>query len=76
MQPDQPMFDAKAWQLTSQQQELTARARHIGQTKFAGRAADYDARAAFPTENYNDLFDANLMGICIPKEDGGEGASF
>ena len=76
MQADKPMFDAKAWQLTSQQQDLTARARHIGQTKFAARAADYDARAAFPTENYEDLFDANLMGICIPKEDGGEGASF
>ena len=76
MQADQPMFDAKAWQLTNQQQDLTARARHIGQHKFAGRAADYDTRAAFPTENYSDLFDANLMGICIPKEDGGEGASF
>ena len=33
-------------------------------------------RAAFPTENYEDMFDANLMGICIPKEDGGEGADF
>tara|TARA_B110000211_G_scaffold103545_1_gene120474 strand:+ start:3538 stop:4788 length:1251 start_codon:yes stop_codon:yes gene_type:complete len=76
MQPDQPMFDAEAWQLTTQQQDLTARARHIGQHKFAGRAADYDARAAFPTENYDDLFDASLMGICIPKEEGGEGADF
>ena len=76
MQIDQPMFDAKAWKLTVQQQDLTARARNIGQNKFADRAADYDTRAAFPTENYNDLFDANLMGICIPKEAGGEGADF
>jgi len=76
MHPDQPMFEAKAWNLTPQQQDLTARAREIGNNKFAARAEDYDTRAAFPTENYDDLFDANLMGICIPEEDGGEGADF
>jgi len=76
MQADQPMFDAKAWNLTDQQQKLTATARQLGQHKFAGRAADYDARATFPTENYKDLYEADLMGICIPKEDGGEGADF
>ena len=31
------------------------RAREIGQSVFAGRAATYDRAAVFPTENYRDL---------------------
>ena len=74
--PDAPLFDPDAFRLTEQQAELTALARRLGQEKFAARAARYDREAIFPTENYRDLYDAGLMGICIPKADGGHGADF
>ncbi|HWK44262.1 MAG TPA: acyl-CoA dehydrogenase [Stellaceae bacterium] len=73
---DTPIFDQSAFRLTDRQAELTALARHIGATKLAPRAADYDRRAAFPTENYTDLFEAGLLGVCIPTEYGGIGADF
>ena len=74
--PDAPIFDPIAFRLTEQQTELTALARQLGQEKFAERAAHYDREAIFPTENYQDMYEAGLMGICIPKEYGGHGADF
>lgn len=71
---DAPILDPEAFGLTAEQAELTARARKLGQEKFAGRAERYDREAIFPTENYRDLHEAGLLGICIPKEDGGIGA--
>jgi alkylation response protein AidB-like acyl-CoA dehydrogenase len=71
---DAPIFDQDAWGLTDQQAELGALARKLGQEKFAGRAAHYDREATFPTENYRDMADAGLLGICVPKEYGGQGA--
>ncbi len=73
---DAALFEARAFNLSPQQIELTQRARTLGQTTFAGRASTYDTEARFPTENYQDLFEAELMGICIPKEQGGLGADF
>ena len=72
-QPDAPMFDAKAWGLTDKERDLAAIAREIGQDKIAARAAQYDRDAAFPVENYRDMFAAGLMGICIPEKYGGHG---
>ncbi len=72
--PDQPMFAPKAWKLTTQQAELTALARQLGQDKFADRAYQWDQEASFPTANYKDMYAAGLMGICIPKQHGGKGA--
>lgn len=43
---------------------------------FAKRAADYDRTASFPTENWEDLKDAGLLGICVPSEAGGLGGDF
>ena len=43
---------------------------------FAGRAAGYDRETAFPFENYAELRDAGMLGLCIPKRYGGMGASF
>ena len=43
---------------------------------FAERAAGYDRETAFPFENYAELRDAGLLGLCIPKRYGGMGASF
>jgi alkylation response protein AidB-like acyl-CoA dehydrogenase len=73
---DAPLFDPIAFRLTEQQKELTALARQLGQEKFAGKAARFDREAIFPTENFRDLYDAGLMGICIPKAYGGHGADF
>lgn len=72
-QPDPPMFEADAWCLSEQERDLAAVAREIGQHKIANRAARYDRDAAFPVENYRDMFEAGLMGICIPKNYGGHG---
>jgi len=73
---DTPLLDPAAFRLTDEQAELTSRARRLGREKFAERAARYDREAAFPTENYRDLHEAGLMGICIPKAYGGLGADF
>ena len=72
-QPDPPMFEPDAWGLSDQERNLAALARDIGQSKIAERAAGYDRDAAFPVENYRDMFDAGLMGICIPEAYGGHG---
>lgn len=71
---DAPIFDPEAWNLTDQQAELGALARKLGQEKFAARAAHYDREATFPTENYKDMADAGMLGICVPTEYGGSGA--
>jgi len=74
MTNDAPIFEPKQWQLTPQQTELCALARELGQHKFAQRAGDYDREASFPTENFKDLHQAGLLGVCIPSEQGGHGA--
>jgi alkylation response protein AidB-like acyl-CoA dehydrogenase len=56
--PDAPLFDPKAFRLTDEQAGIMSRARHLGQTVFAGRAATYDREARFPVENYKDLHEA------------------
>ncbi len=56
--------------------ELIAIARLLGESRFAARAAEYDATASFPTENYEDLRAAGLLGLTMPAEAGGIGASF
>ena len=43
---------------------------------FAERAAGYDRETAFPFENYAELRDAGMLGLCIPERYGGMGASF
>jgi alkylation response protein AidB-like acyl-CoA dehydrogenase len=43
---------------------------------FAERAAVYDRETRFPFENYAELRDAGLLGLCIPERYGGMGASF
>jgi alkylation response protein AidB-like acyl-CoA dehydrogenase len=63
-------------QLTPQQRELIELAQGLGRDKFAPRAARYDREASFPFENYEDLRQAGLLGICIPREQGGMGGDF
>jgi alkylation response protein AidB-like acyl-CoA dehydrogenase len=73
---DAPIFDPKAFRLSDEQAAIIATARELGQAVFAGRAADYDREAKFPTENYKDLHRAGLLGIAIPKKHGGLGADY
>ena len=73
---DAPMFESKAFQLTQEEEEICKRARKLGIEKFAPRAHKYDDEAKFPTENYKDLHQQGFLGICIPKNNGGLGASF
>ena len=71
---DAPIFDPDQWNLTDKQRKLCTRARELGQFSFAQRAAGYDKAATFPTENYKDLHEAGLLGVCIPESEGGLGA--
>ena len=69
-----PIFNPHSWKLTRQQADLCERVRELATERFAPRANVYDRDATFPTENYRDLADAGLLGICIPKSEGGNGA--
>jgi alkylation response protein AidB-like acyl-CoA dehydrogenase len=62
--------------LTAQQRELIALAAQLGRERFAPRAERHDREASFPFDNYADLRDAGLLGICIPRAQGGLGADF
>src|ERR1700755_335499 len=73
---DAPIFDPAAFRLSDEQAAIIARARELGQTVFAERAAAYDRDAKFPTENYRDLHRTGLLGISIPKAHGGLGADY
>jgi alkylation response protein AidB-like acyl-CoA dehydrogenase len=76
MTMDAPIFDPAAFRLTAQEAELTARAREFGARVLAPRAARWDREASFPTDNYRDMHEAGLLGICIPAGEGGLGADF
>src|SRR6201995_5074025 len=73
---DAPIFDPAAFRLNDEQAGIIARARELGQTVFAARAAAYDRDEKFPTENYGDLHRTGLLGITIPKKHGGLGADY
>jgi alkylation response protein AidB-like acyl-CoA dehydrogenase len=60
-------------ELNPLQLELTARARNLAQSKFAQRAPEYDRAAAFPAEDFKDLFQAGLLALVVPPEHGGLG---
>ena len=64
------------FELTPKQRHLIDLAGTLGREKFAGRAARYDAEASFPFENYDDMRDAGLLGLCVPESHGGLGADY
>jgi alkylation response protein AidB-like acyl-CoA dehydrogenase len=74
--PPLPHIAGDAAALTSQQRELIGLAALLGREKFAPRAARWDREASFPSENFADLREAGLLGICVPKAHGGLGADF
>lgn len=71
-----PIFDAAAWRLTPHEAALCDKAREFAARVLAPRAARWDREAAFPAENYADLHREGLLGVCIPREEGGLGAGF
>jgi alkylation response protein AidB-like acyl-CoA dehydrogenase len=60
--------------LDARQQRLLSTVHALGRERFAARAAKSDAEAEFPFDNYADLRAAGLLGLCVPREAGGEGA--
>ena len=61
------------FRLDDRQKELVGIAESLGPA-FASRAARYDREASFPFENYADLREAGLLGLCVPEKFGGRGA--
>jgi alkylation response protein AidB-like acyl-CoA dehydrogenase len=59
--------------LTERQKGLVALVESLG-PRFAERAPRYDREASFPHENYADLKEAQLLGLCVPERFGGLGA--
>lgn len=54
---------------------LVAKAKELAPV-FASRAAHWDRSRSFCWSNVQDLVEAGIMGMSIPKELGGQGASF
>src|ERR1700682_241105 len=73
---DAPIFARDAFRLTEFQAELIDKARRFGRRVLAPRAEKHDREASFPIENFRDMRREGLLGICIPKEEGGLGADF
>jgi alkylation response protein AidB-like acyl-CoA dehydrogenase len=62
--------------LSDKQRKLVELVGTLGRERFAPRAGRYDREAAFPFENYDDLREAGLLGICVPERYGGLGADY
>jgi len=73
---DAPIFAPDAFGLTGPQADLIDRVRRFGARVAGPRAARHDREASFPIENFRDMHAEGLLGICIPREDGGLGADF
>ena len=71
-----PIFDRAAFRLPKEEADLIDRARRFGARVLAPRAARHDRDATFPIENFRDMHGEGLLGICVPEDEGGEGASF
>ena len=61
--------------LTPERAQLVERMAALG-PRFAARAEAHDRDATFPTQNWADLREAGLLGVCIPAADGGLGGDF
>ena len=70
---DELIFTKKEWCLTNEQEELCNLSKNLGSKRFSKRAFKYDSEASFPVENYKDLAEKGLLGICVPKKYGGFG---
>lgn len=62
--------------LTSEQEDLRARARELAETVIAPRAAEVDRSEQYPWENTVALKEAGFVGMTIPREYGGQGLGY
>jgi alkylation response protein AidB-like acyl-CoA dehydrogenase len=62
--------------LTNEQLQLKERARELAESVIAERAADVDRTEEYPWHNVDELKQAGFMGMTIPAEYGGKGASY
>jgi alkylation response protein AidB-like acyl-CoA dehydrogenase len=60
--------------LSQRQREILAIADELA-ADFAERATEHDREASFPHENYAKMRDAGYLGLSVPEELGGMGAS-
>jgi len=60
---------------TTSSEDLIESCRVLAQ-RLKERAPKYDREGSFPVENFQELKDASLLGIMVPKEFGGLGADF
>ena len=67
--PAQPTADGT-------QRELVERAAEVGRTRLAPHAARHDREASFPFDNFDDLRQAGLLALCVPRSHGGLDADF
>src|SRR5262249_12473252 len=74
--PVTPVFGRAAFRLGEDEEELIAGAARFGRQLLAPRAARYDRDASFPIENFRDMHGAGWLAICVPKDEGGLGATF
>jgi alkylation response protein AidB-like acyl-CoA dehydrogenase len=73
---DAPIFDPVAFGLGSGEAAVVEKAQRFGARVLAPRAAEHDREATFPIENFRDMHREGLLAICVPKAQGGQGASF
>src|SRR5690606_25879372 len=59
--------------LDPEQRRLIGLAERLGR-RFAERAERYDREAGFPFENFDDMREAGMLALCVPREHGGLGA--
>jgi alkylation response protein AidB-like acyl-CoA dehydrogenase len=71
-----PIFDRAAFRIPDEEASLIERARAFGARVLAPRAAQHDRDATFPIENFRDMHKEGLLAICVPRREGGSGASF
>ncbi len=64
------------FQLTQKQKDLQIEARNIARSQIEPRAANVDISEAYPWDNVRALKEAGFMGMSLPLELGGQGASF
>jgi alkylation response protein AidB-like acyl-CoA dehydrogenase len=59
--------------LCDEQRALVGRVSELARGRFAARADGYDRAAAYPAEDFADLFGAGLHAPAVPKAHGGSG---
>ncbi|MER6524042.1 acyl-CoA dehydrogenase family protein [Streptomyces sp. NPDC001508] len=52
---------------------VLATAAKLAADRFAARAEEYDRKAVFPAEDFDDLFAGGFLGVTVPREYGGLG---